>query len=1147
MAEKQAGGLGIRIGLTLSQLQSDFLAAEQTVRQGMTALNRQQNLVRIKMDTDTVGLDSITDKAKILEIQERGLNQILTMQRDKLTLATKAYQEYAASKNANATIAKNLETAMERERLAVARFEAQLKALQNQRTDINLQIRTDSIRQAENQIHENIAQINARIESIRVKTEIDTSKLGMTASEFDRAKAHVQGLNRELELQKQKLAELQKAFATSASTKGLSNTKTINLNTDIQRQIQEINQLKAKIEELNKIQPPKTNSLLGGYLDIKSNVTGRLNELTSAFSQLQGATSSADSALTSTLGVIGSIPSPVGKAVAALASIPIVVKGIENSLLDMAKPAIAAGDTFYVMSRGMQLSIADMGKLSTIAKVTGIDINEVNNTLRRFSMQMSKADGDNNIAVQTLKRYGAEITDENGRLKNAVELASELGKALKNAEAEGNGAAFRDIVGGKFWSGDFITFLEDFADNAEAAAKVVKNGLANPALAHAVQGNINTMNTQVAQFNAAFSSALMPVVNEIVPRTTERFGELTKVIAANKENIKFLGDAMAIPVRMMNELTDGVISLSKAIDEAKDKGTFWGGVFESLGQYRDDLSALMNVAPTTALTAIFSPAIGATDLAIAANRKEIEEYKKEQEETANAAKAKNDELQARQANTRALNKQTAEQEQKLGEALSSSEERRIKNTQEAEDIIFGIRHGSYEKSLRDIQRWEDEQIKSMRELQSLGENILDRDDTFAEEEKAVYALSNAKRLKLEEEKEARLAEIRQNIAAADKTALENRLEAIEKERQAWLKAGMEEAESVELAQKKIAKAYEESNAKIQEHYQNAADIEYELTHTAYEKQIYDIERWKEAKIKAGEDASAIVAEAAAKEAQAFEREVDRIKGLTQSLEDEIFEMEHSRYESDIRRALQKAQKAYEEGVAPDIISRWLGRKKADFDTKARESRERGGDYVKSPTGLSTWNGLPMLQQSTSLMTNENLIRGRLISTLSEEAKASVARTQSIKDMLPAMPSIAEQLSSASLGDKTIIHGDEITQISIPDLQAEMKKMGLTTSSMPQLNDITQMQTPQTIQTFETVVTPLNNIAAIASNILTAIENRQPAQVNVSPSISNNLGGAYVFDNAMRKALVDDITSRIVDEITSAVRQATSQANFSYGA
>ena len=431
MAEKQAGGLALRIGLTLSQLQSDFLAAEQTVRQGMAALNRQQNLVRIKMDTDITGLDAIADKAKILEVQERGLNQILTMQRDKLTLVTKAYQEYAASQNANAAVAKNMEIAMERERLAVARFEAQLKALQSQRTDINLQIRTDSIRQAENQLHENIARINARIENIRVKTDIDTSKLGTAASEFDRAKTHVQGLTRELELQKQKLAELQKAFATSASTKGLSNAKTINLNTDIQRQIQEINQLKAKIEELNKIQPPKTNSLLGGYLNIKANVTGRLSELTSAFSQLQGATSSADNALTSTLGVISSIPHPAGKAVAALASIPIVIKGIENSLIDMAKPAIAAGDTFYVMSRGMQLSIADMGKLSTIAKVTGIDINEVNNTLRRFSMQMSKADGDNNIAVQTLKRYGAEITDENGRLKNAVELASELGKALK--------------------------------------------------------------------------------------------------------------------------------------------------------------------------------------------------------------------------------------------------------------------------------------------------------------------------------------------------------------------------------------------------------------------------------------------------------------------------------------------------------------------------------------------------------------------------------------------------------------------------------------------------------------------------------------------------------------------------------------------
>lgn len=952
MSEKQTGGLSMRIGLTLSQLQSDFLAAEQTVKQGIAALNRQQNLVKLRMETDLSGLDAVVDKTKILQVQEQGLTQLLEMQRDKLKLATAAYQDYANSKNANEVVAKKLETSMERERLAVARLEAQLKNLSAQKisfdasklqenisqitakiqnvrlkaefdtsqlkgansafdaqkihvaavtkelelqrqkliqlreamyrsasttggdsvqtislksnvlqqmqeitrletklkelsaTNINLQIRADSLRQAENQINENIARINARIENIKVRTELDTSKLSGAASEFDKAKAHVQGLNRELDLQNQKLAEMKRALATSISANGLNHVKTINLDTDIRRQIQEIDKLKAKIQELNNISPPKNNNLLSGYLNIKGDISGRLNQIATSFTGITSAAGSADGAITKALDIIGAIPHPAGKAVAALAAIPLVIKGIENSLLELAKPAISGGDSFYVMSRGMQLSVADMAKLSTIAKVTGIEIGEVNNSLRRFSMQMTKAGERNNLAIQTLKRYGAEITDENGRLKNAVELAGELGKALKAAQAEGNGAAFRDIVGGKFWSGDFITFLEDFADNMETASKIVKNGLANPTWAHQIRGEINTMNTQAAQLHGAFSASLMPVADEIVPRTTERLGELTKAIAANKENIKFLGDTMALPIRLMNEFTDSVISLSNAIDEAKNKETTLGKVFESYGKYRDDLAALMNVAPMTALWALTSPIDNSTDAAIAAYRSEIEEFKRTREEAEQAARTKNDAQQARAANTEALNRQNLEQQQKLEAALAETENRRIKNVQEAEDIIYRLRHSNFENSLRDLEKWEAEQIKVIEELKELSKNFLGEDNRFDDEENAIYELSNAKRLQLEEEKEAKLAEIRQRISAAERTEFENRMIAIEDEKDAWIAAGMEKAEAEQLAEKQkadyILNVEQELSAAIQE-----------LHQSDFEKRLAQIEKEKQAWIKKG--------------------------------------------------------------------------------------------------------------------------------------------------------------------------------------------------------------------------------------------------------------------------------------------------------
>ena len=388
MAEKQAGGLSIKIGLTLEQLQSDFLSADQTIKQGLANLNRQQNIVRLRMETDLAGLDAATDKAKILEIQEKSLTQILTMQRDRLTLATQAYQEYANGKNVNTVVSQKMEMAMERERLAVAQLEAELKSLASQ-----------------------------------------------------------------------------------------------------------------------KVTPP--SDLLGNYQGLKGNVTGKLNELSSVFSNLTSATSSADAAITAALSTIGSIPTPVGKAAAALASLPVVFLGVENSVVDLIKSTASAGDATYVMSRGFQMSIADTGKFTAMCKTAGVEVNDLASTIKRTQQQIIRG-GEHAKAETWLKRYGETAFDANGHLKDLNEMTLTLSRALKRAQAEGNGMAF--VLGTmRGASADAITAIEDAEGVYQQAAGIVKNGLANPVFAHEVQGNINALNLQASFMKGSFESALLPV------------------------------------------------------------------------------------------------------------------------------------------------------------------------------------------------------------------------------------------------------------------------------------------------------------------------------------------------------------------------------------------------------------------------------------------------------------------------------------------------------------------------------------------------------------------------------------------------------------------------------------------------------------
>ena len=1137
--------LYLELGLDLSQLQADILAADKTVTENLGRLNRQNNLIKLRMEADIAGLDKATDAAKILEIQEKSLNQQLTLSKDKLAILEAAYKQVTDNQNSSALAVQNAEKAWQKARLEIGNLEARLKSLSTQKvsidttqlqdnisklnakiqhvkitaeidtsklrdagsvfevqkahvaaltkelelqrqklvelqnvmkqsskingaesvqtlniksnvlqqiqeinrlearlkelsnTKIDLQFRLDSMRRVEAEINENISRINAKIEGVRVKTELDTSTLGKVASEFDRAKIQVQGLNRELDLQNQKLAELKRAFGTSLSTNGLNNVKTINLNTEIHRQIQAIDQLKAKINELNKIQPPKTNGLLSGYLNIKGDVTGKLNEITNAFSQLREATASADSAITASLGIIDAIPHPVGKAATALATLPIIFKGVENSIIEMTRAAAAAGDSVYVMSRGFQMSLKDTGQFTTNAKVAGADVMDLANSVKRVQQQIVKG-GDDSRAAEWLKRYGESAYNASGGLKNLNEMTFALSRALKKAQADGKGvdfvlSVFRNI------SADSITAIEDIEAVNEQAKTIVKAGLGNPVLAHEVQGNLNALKVQSGQLNASFTNALLPVANEVIPRVTERIGNMVQIIKDNKDVIKEVGKDLA-------SIWSGIETAADVIGSVIGKV---GGVLKDIymaktkandrlvERYKNDTSIktaedLLKRELTRGYTPQDRAAIEATPYLYDQELKKYEPIIKAIQDAREKIKEEKKSLASELATDIAgeiLKPFVGDLTQDITPALQ-------KYRDEAKAIRYKLSHTDYENSVYDInQKYE---------------KLLRDNEKSALEQIELEKLKNAELDKLDQERAEKLKEIRDSVASADKTALENKLDAIEKERQAWVKAGMEKEEAAKLADQKRLKAMQEASEKAQQYIKDAADIEYSLTHTAFEKQLRDIERWKEAqqrKAETYEEVLAIAKNAAMKEAEAFENAVDRIKGKLQSLDDKIFAQEHSQYEQDLRRIQQERIRYYEDFQKEGFlnaetqakIEHWYNNAVNDLNKKLTESRKSGGDYAKAPdSGMQRGNNGIMViggdqiiddglvrsqQQEIGLITDENKIRAQLSQNLTHNAQEIVEEAQARNRLNAAQQNLLQATNQAA-DSFQIIEGDK---------------------------------------------------------------------------------------------------------------------------
>ena len=121
--------LYITLGLDVSQLTSDFIAADKTVAENMAKINRESNLLKLRMQVDTGNLDPVKDAAQILAIKTQILNEQLAMQKDRVKMASAAWSEVSKKMGYTSTQTQKAEAAMLREKLAVQGLERELKQL----------------------------------------------------------------------------------------------------------------------------------------------------------------------------------------------------------------------------------------------------------------------------------------------------------------------------------------------------------------------------------------------------------------------------------------------------------------------------------------------------------------------------------------------------------------------------------------------------------------------------------------------------------------------------------------------------------------------------------------------------------------------------------------------------------------------------------------------------------------------------------------------------------------------------------------------------------------------------------------------------------------------------------------------------------
>lgn len=138
--------LYMSLGLDLSQLDSDFIAADRTVSQNMANLNRAKTQIKLQAQIDLNNLSENASDLDRLKIKEKEINALIKEQENRVKLTSAAYKQMAEAKGATALVSQKLQTSLLKEENELAKLQKELRELSlNKNINISTNINTKGL------------------------------------------------------------------------------------------------------------------------------------------------------------------------------------------------------------------------------------------------------------------------------------------------------------------------------------------------------------------------------------------------------------------------------------------------------------------------------------------------------------------------------------------------------------------------------------------------------------------------------------------------------------------------------------------------------------------------------------------------------------------------------------------------------------------------------------------------------------------------------------------------------------------------------------------------------------------------------------------------------------------------------------------
>lgn len=873
-----------------------------------------------------------------------------------------------------------------------------------------------------------ISRLNSEANQIRLKADIDVTRLEVAGRSVEALQAREKALNAELAVQQKKLELLNRAYEANAKTYGKDSGITRGVDTKRLYQTRDIERLKASIAQVN------------------AELTQTAAKSTGAFGKLGAAASGARAKVEGITGAIKGINAGIAGASAAIAG--------GYGLFSITDKAMNAGENLYKLSQRLHTTTGEASKLSKVFQLSGTDINSVVPIFARLDKQALSAAKTQNSLSLAMGEFGFSLTDTNGNLLSYEQQLSQLAGAYQKAVQGGREAEFvTNVLGAK--GAALVPVLQDYATNLEIVSRIKTTGLLNPQEAHELYIEWQAMQMQAGQLTGALGQALMPVASELMPEITAGFAEFAQLIKDNQGAIKEFGSAAGSAIGGLATVMVEVVSLLGKMKEG----------FDAVGASSKDWEILKKINPegtnfsrklvggsSALLGGLAGFRVGGWKGAVAG---------------AYGASSAADEALGR-----------------IGKwAVGSDQFDYLKQKQELED-----QHKKLGEQL-DKQRLEAQKT-------TIGESV-----------------------KLEEKAAATKADLEAKLAATTSEKCREQLEAIRDKVNASIEEGKTEAAAWASVADDIAKAMKAAAKEAKEANEALDRSIYTLTHNDLQNNLRGVENAATDTLKKGADPAKVEQEAALKKnkiIEDFEKETAQyLDGIyADSLTQRLNQIEREKKAwikkgMDEVQATRAAEQQKRQAVNDSVKNMFTSQKKyLDIYRRAMAGQIDNGmggmlyDYTQN-TEARQQNAVKMIQRA---MMKE--------AGVDPWERTNIAEVQGFQKAMKGANDWGLSLMGQSGADLSGVTS------AVTESGAQM------TAILEQING------------------GVPEINSNLSQILGAIQQGggNPPQININPTINVDLGGAYVFDNAMKKQLTDDITNDVARGVTSAVQEATSRIN-----